>query len=148
MKTISFFKSIKRFFLLVTILCFGFIVSGQVSSVPDTSKMTYNQISNGLKLYVFPSKGQSQQKQKEDEFECYKWAMQQSGIDPLNLPKVEAKPAETGPDGSAVRGAARGAAACIRSFVSLPPRAARTPLSTRSVIGVSSRGIANAAEWM
>jgi len=111
MKTISFFKSIKRFFLLVTILCFGFIVSGQVSSVPDTSKMTYNQISNGLKLYVFPSKGQSQQKQKEDEFECYKWAMQQSGIDPLNLPKVEAKPAETGPDGSAVRGAARGAAA-------------------------------------
>ncbi|TMI66439.1 MAG: hypothetical protein E6H07_01685 [Bacteroidetes bacterium] len=73
--------------------------------------MTYNQISNGLKLYVFPSKGQSQQKQKEDEFECYKWAMQQSGIDPLNLPKVEAKPAETGPDGSAVRGAARGAAA-------------------------------------
>ena len=110
MKTISFLKTINQFFLLLIILGFSQTGFGQVS-VPDTSKMTYNQISNALKLYVFPSKGQSQQKQKEDEFECYKWAMQQSGIDPLNLPKVEAAPVETGPDGSAVRGAARGAAA-------------------------------------
>jgi len=113
MKTIFFFKKITGFFILVIVLGLSQPVFGQVSSVPDTSKMTYNQISNGLKLYVFPSKGQSQQKQKEDEFECYKWAMQQSGIDPLNLPKVEAKPVETGPDGSAVRGAAKGAAAGV-----------------------------------
>ncbi|MCU0381493.1 MAG: hypothetical protein MUE58_09930, partial [Chitinophagaceae bacterium] len=59
-------------------------------ALPDTAKMTYNQVSKGLGLYVYPSKGQSQQKQKEDEFECYKWAVSQSGIDPLNLPKVEA----------------------------------------------------------
>ena len=32
--------------------------------------------------------------------------------------------------------------------MSFPPRAARTPLSIRRVIGVSSRGIASAAEWM
>ena len=82
-------------------------------ALPDTSKMTYNQISSGLKLYVFPSKNQSKQKQKEDEFECYKWAMEQSGIDPLNLPKVQAAPAETGPTGGAVVGAAKGAAAGV-----------------------------------
>src|SRR5690349_6408360 len=82
-------------------------------ALPDTSKMTYNQISNGLKLIVFPSKGQSQQQQKVDEFECYKWSIQQTGIDPLNLPKVEAAPEETGPTGGAVRGAARGAAAGV-----------------------------------
>lgn len=82
-------------------------------ALPDTSKMTYNQISSGLKLYVFPSKNQTKQKQKEDEFECYKWAMEQSGIDPLNLPKVQAAPVETGPDGSAVVGAAKGAAAGV-----------------------------------
>lgn len=82
-------------------------------SLPDTSKMTYNQISNGLKLYVFPSKNQSKQKQKEDEFECYKWAIDQSGIDPLNLPKVQAAPPETGPTGGAVVGAAKGAAAGV-----------------------------------
>jgi hypothetical protein len=73
--------------------------------------MTYNQISSGLKLIAFPAKGQSQQQQKIDEFECYKWSIQQTGIDPLNLPKVEAPPPQTGPTGGAVKGAARGAAA-------------------------------------
>jgi hypothetical protein len=33
-------------------------------------------------------------------------------------------------------------------LVAFPPRAARTPLSTFTVIGVSSRGMASAAEWM
>ena len=80
-------------------------------ALPDTSKMTYNQISQGLKLFVYPSKGQSKQQQKVDEFECYKWAVEQSGIDPLNLPKVEAPPPQTGPTGGAVKGAAKGAAA-------------------------------------
>jgi hypothetical protein len=80
-------------------------------ALPDTSKMTYNQISQGLNLFVYPSKGQSKQQQKEDEFECYKWAVEQSGIDPLNLPKVEAAPAQTGPTGAGVVGAAKGAAA-------------------------------------
>jgi hypothetical protein len=79
--------------------------------LPDTSKMTYNQISQQAKLYVYPSKGQSKQKQKEDEFECYKWAVEQSGIDPLNLPKATPPPVQSGPDGSAVKGAAKGAAA-------------------------------------
>jgi hypothetical protein len=78
--------------------------------MPDTAKMTYNQISQACKLYVFPSNGQSQQQQKKDEFECYKWAMEQSGVDPLNLPKVEAT-TQSGPTGGAVKGAAKGAAA-------------------------------------
>lgn len=77
----------------------------------DTSKLTYNQISQAMKLYVYPSKGQSQSQQKKDEFECYNWAVAQSGIDPLNLPKVEAAPVQSGPTGGAVKGAAKGAAA-------------------------------------
>jgi len=114
MKPTPSFKIVTRFFLPVIILAFSqtlYAQDQQVASLPDTSKMTYNQISSQMKLYVFPSKGQSQQKQKEDEFECYKWAVQQSGIDPLNLPKIEVKPAETGPNGAAVVGAAKGAAA-------------------------------------
>ena len=114
MKTDFSIKAITGVFLLAIILPFSQPAIAQApAALPDTAKMTYNQISTQMKLYVFPSKGQSQQKQKEDEFECYKWAMQQSGIDPLNLPKVEAAPVETGPDGSAVRGAARGAAAGV-----------------------------------
>lgn len=100
---------------LLVLLFFSTAVYAQQAppALPDTSKMTYNQISQGLKLYVFPAKGQSKQKQKEDEFECYKWAVEQSGIDPLNLPKVEAAPAQTGPTGGAVVGAAKGAAAGV-----------------------------------
>jgi hypothetical protein len=78
--------------------------------LPDTSKMTYNQISQTGGLIVFPSKEQSQQQQKEDEFACYQWAMEQTGVDPLNLPKIEAE-VQTGPTGGAVVGAAGGAAA-------------------------------------
>ena len=78
--------------------------------LPDTANMTYNQISQSLGLFLYPTNGQSQRQQKVDEFECYKWAMEQTGIDPLNLPEVEAQ-LQTGPTGGAVRGAARGAAA-------------------------------------
>ena len=112
MKSIFRFKSIAGFFFLACMLgVFQISIAQTPPALPDTSKMTYNQISNGLKLIAFPAKGQSQQQQKIDEFECYKWSIQQTGIDPLNLPKVEAAPQETGPTGGAVRGAARGAAA-------------------------------------
>jgi hypothetical protein len=106
-------KLMTRFFLPVMILCIGEAVHAQNAppTLPDTSKMTYNQISHGLKLVVFPSKGQSQQQQKIDEFECYKWSIEQTGIDPLNLPKVEAAPAQSSSAGSGAKSAARGAAA-------------------------------------
>ena len=78
--------------------------------LPDTANLTYNQISQALGLFPFPSSEQNQQQQKVDEFECYKWAMEQTGIDPLNLPEIEAE-VQSGPTGGAVRGAARGAAA-------------------------------------
>jgi hypothetical protein len=113
MKSNFFFKKNTRFLLTVIFLGISTSTFAQAPALPDTSKMTYNQISNGLKLYVFPAKGQNQQQQKADEFECYKWAMEQSGIDPLNSPKTQAAPAQTGPTGGAVVGAAKGAAAGV-----------------------------------
>jgi len=115
MKRNNLIKTIIRFILPVVILIFGQVLYAQTvpttQLLPDTAKMTYNQISQQMKLYVYPAKGQSKQQQKEDEFECYKWAVEQSGIDPLNLPKVEAAPVQSGPTGGAVKGAAKGAAA-------------------------------------
>jgi hypothetical protein len=102
---------------MVFLVLFLFFSSGIMAqnapapTLPDTSKMTYNQISQQMKLYVYPTKGQTKQTQKQDEFECYKWAVEQSGIDPLNLPKATPPPVQSGPDGSAVKGAAKGAAA-------------------------------------
>lgn len=68
-------------------------------------------ISSSLGLYVFPSNNQDAATQENDEIACYKWAKEQTGVDPINPPQVEAEQADTGPDGTAVRGAARGAAA-------------------------------------
>jgi hypothetical protein len=69
--------------------------------MPDTAKMTYNQISQELGLFIYPTKNQSKNQQKQDEFACYQWAMEQSGVDPLNLPKTEVQQ-QTGPTGGAV----------------------------------------------
>jgi len=115
MKLDSYLKALAGIFLpLILIVLSQETVAqapAQAPALPDTAKMTYNQISSAMKLYVYPSKNQSKQKQKEDEFECYKWAVEQSGIDPLNLPKIEAAPVQSGPTGAAVGGAAKGAAA-------------------------------------
>ena len=116
MKLDSFFKRFACFFLPVILISFSQPVFAQAPAppaLPDTSKMTYNQISQAMKLYVYPSKNQSKQQQKEEEFECYKWAVEQSGIDPLNLPKIEAAPVQSGPTGAAIGGAAKGAAAGV-----------------------------------
>lgn len=117
MKPTTLFKRIIRLILPAIILVTGQTALAQTvpttQLLPDTAKMTYNQISQQMKLYVFPAKGQSKQQQKKDEFECYKWAVEQSGIDPLDLPKVEAAPVQSGPTGGAVKGAAKGAAAGV-----------------------------------
>lgn len=106
-------NAVNGLFILVLVLGFSTSFFAQTTPLPttlDPSKMTYNQISQSLKLFVYPSKGQSQDKQKADEFECYKWAMEQSGIDPMNMPKTEAAPKQEGPTGAGVGGAAKGAA--------------------------------------
>lgn len=114
MKTDYLRNVIPLIFLFAIFLIFSQNIFSQTATapaLPDTSKMTYNQISQSMKLFVYPSKGQSKLQQKEDEFECYKWAVEQTGLDPLNLPKVEAAPKATGPTGGAVVGGAKGAAA-------------------------------------
>jgi len=68
-------------------------------------------ISQGLGLYIFPTKGQDKDQQNKDESECYKWAIQQTGYDPLNPPEIKAKEADRSRDGSGIVGGAKGAAA-------------------------------------
>ncbi|KXX67870.1 glycine zipper family protein [Flammeovirga sp. SJP92] len=68
-------------------------------------------IAKSLGLFVFPSDGQDQATLDADEMACYKWAIEQTGYDPMNPTKIEAKQADTSADGSMVVGAAGGAAA-------------------------------------
>lgn len=74
---------------------------------------THASFAKSLGIYVFPAKDQDPATQDKDDADCYKWAVEQSGIDPLNPPKVEAAQVDQSPDGTAIAGAARGAAAGV-----------------------------------
>lgn len=55
--------------------------------------------------YVYPSQGQSPEQQRQDEFDCHQWAVQQTGVDPTR--GGQSAPDNTG--SQALRGAAGGA---------------------------------------
>ena len=105
----SIFKCL-TFTLLAFLLSQTFYAQEKMPTTIDASKLEYNQISQSLNLFVYPSKGQSKDKQKADELACYNWAIEQSGVDPMNIKKTEAAPVQEGPTGAGVGGAAKGAA--------------------------------------
>jgi hypothetical protein len=72
-----------------------------------------------LGVLAYPAKGQSADKQKKDQRECYVWAKDQTGFDPATAAAPNADSAAKAAQqqtadatkGTAVRGAAKGAAA-------------------------------------
>ncbi len=84
-----------------------FVALFLVSAASELSAQS--NIAAPLGMYIFPTNGQDQETQDKDEYDCYKWAVQQSGVDPINPPEVQADP--NAGDGAIVGTAARGAAA-------------------------------------
>jgi outer membrane lipoprotein SlyB len=61
-------------------------------------------------VFIYPNKGQSQKQQDKDKYECYNWAKQQTGFDPMAQPTATAPPpTQEASRGGVVRGAGRGA---------------------------------------
>lgn len=61
-------------------------------------------------LFIYPTKGQTQEQQAKDRNECHTWAVQQAGFDP-NTPAAAPQASTQGAEGGEViRGGARGAA--------------------------------------
>ena len=65
-------------------------------------------------VFAYPNKGQSQEQQQKDQFECFTWSKQQSGFDPMAVPTASAPAPQdqsTGPGllGGAAVGAGAGA---------------------------------------
>ena len=63
---------------------------------------------------VYPAQGQSQDQMEQDKFECYRWARDQTGFDPMRTPTAtSARPAKEdevwGAGKTGVAGAAGGA---------------------------------------
>ena len=65
-------------------------------------------------IFIYPSKGQSQDQQDKDRYECHRWAVQQTGFDPSKPQAATSGPATSQPGGPSqphvLKGAARGAA--------------------------------------
>jgi hypothetical protein len=91
---------------LKKIVFFGFMLTFCVSF----QNIKAQSMSNSLGIYVFPANDQDTATQDADEMACYKWAINQTGYDPLNPTVVQAAEVDTSADGTAVKGAAVGAA--------------------------------------
>jgi YMGG-like Gly-zipper len=73
-------------------------------------------LSTSLGVVVFPAKGQTPQKQSQDEGECYAWSKGQTGVDsmapaPAATPAPAQEAAAPAQGGQRARSAVRGAAA-------------------------------------
>lgn len=53
-------------------------------------------------VYIYPNKGQSQQQQSKDRYECHTWAVQQTGFNPSRA--QAAAPSGSQPGGQGGRG--------------------------------------------
>jgi hypothetical protein len=51
-------------------------------------------LASTLQIYVFPSEGQSPEKQSKDEADCYQWAVDTSGSDPFDVQNQQAADAQ------------------------------------------------------
>jgi hypothetical protein len=65
-------------------------------------------------MYIYPAKGQDQNKQNEDRYDCHSWAVSQTGFDPskpqANTPSSSGNQQYRPSDRHVLRGGARGAA--------------------------------------
>jgi hypothetical protein len=95
---------------IVAIMMFGLVIV-LLAVITMAGNASAQSLSSSLGVMTYPSKGQSSTQQSKDEGECFAWAKQQTGIDPLataSAPTQQSGPAVGG--GERVRGAARGAA--------------------------------------
>jgi hypothetical protein len=68
-------------------------------------------LAGAQELIIYPAKGQSQKQIEADKYNCYTWAKQQTGFDPMQTPTAtQPPPRQTTPTSNPLRGAARGAA--------------------------------------
>lgn len=97
----------KPFFTLALAMSAGPVLAADLASTLD--------------VYVFPSQGQAESQQSQDEASCYDWAVDNTGNDPFDLNKQQQaadqqaaqqmQAAQDGTSGAGAKGALRGAAA-------------------------------------
>ena len=96
---------------LAGVIAIGFAVAAGAQAPPPQGKT----LAASAGVFAYPSKGQKPEVQSKDEAECYTWARDQSGYDPMSPPSAApaqaSQPQQAGPDGARAKGALKGAAA-------------------------------------
>ena len=67
-------------------------------------------------LIIYPAKGQSQEQMEKDKFECYSWAKNQTGFDPMQMPTATAPPPSKQASGSTAGGVVKGGQAVVEGI--------------------------------
>lgn len=68
-------------------------------------------LASSVGLFVYPANNQSSEQQEQDDYQCYAWAKDETGFDPINSkPPEEVETHARAERGSGTRGALRGAA--------------------------------------
>ena len=103
-------------------------------------------LSQSLGVYAFPAKQQTKEVQDKDEYDCYQWAKQNSGVDPM-APAQPAQQETKQKRGGAVKGAAKGAAVgtAVGAISGDPGKGAAIGAVTGSAAGAAGQAKANKA---
>jgi hypothetical protein len=67
-------------------------------------------------LMIYPKEGQSVEQQEKDKFECYGWAKNESGFDPMAPPTATEAPPQSGAPQGGAGTAAVGAATAANLY--------------------------------
>ena len=89
----------KKYFCIILMMLFFLFIPASASVAQD--------------MVVYPAKGQSNEQMEKDKFECYGWAKNQSGFDPMQMPTASSPPPPKGKKsvgGSTVAGGVVGGA--------------------------------------
>jgi len=100
-------RRMKKSAVISLMLCFLIVLPAVITTMENALAES---LSSSLGLVTYPAKGQSAEQQDKDESQCYAWAKDKTGIDPVavaNAPTQDSGPAVGG--GERARGAARGA---------------------------------------
>ncbi len=83
------------------------LVAGVALAVLLCAEVSVTSVCCAQESIVYPGKGQSADQMEKDKYDCYQWARQQTGFDPMQVPVAKTAPPEQ--KGGALRGAAGGA---------------------------------------
>jgi hypothetical protein len=59
----------------------AWVIAGLLSTLPGAAL--------AQQMFIYPSRGQSEERQQRDKYECNQWAVEQTGFDPSNPPPMQ-----------------------------------------------------------